>query len=342
MNLAERGTQSLCEVQPINFEGLIKMLTISAEDTERLLSYHELIDALRVAFRSGNKAPLRHHHTLPGNGGADATLLLMPAWSIDSGFGGIKIVNVNPGNNSKNLPSISASYLLFDIETGQHLCLMDASVMTARRTAAASALAASYLARPESSSLLVVGAGKVGSQLPDAFRSVLPIKEVFVWNRSPSQSEALVQRLINEGWKASVPDTLEEGVRGADVISCATLAEQPLIKGEWLASGQHVDLIGSFTPTMREVDDRALQRAKVFIDTEAAIIESGEFQIPLNSGAITKDDIGPSLYEICSIEKTWRDTGDITIFKGVGHAVEDLATAILVYKSMNARHSVAV
>jgi ornithine cyclodeaminase/alanine dehydrogenase-like protein (mu-crystallin family) len=309
------------------------MLIISAEDTERHLSYHELIDSLRVAFRDGNKAPLRHHHTLPGNGCADATLLLMPAWSKDSGFGGIKIVNVNPENNANNLPSISASYLLFDIKTGQHLCLMDASEMTARRTAAASALAASYLARPESSSLLVVGAGKVGSQLPDAFRSVLPIEEVLVWNRSPGQSEALVQRLINEGWKASLPDTLEDGVRRADVISCATLTEKPLIKGEWLTSGQHVDLIGSFTPTMREVDDRALQRAKIFIDTEAAIIESGELQIPLNSGAITKDDIGSSLYELCSLKHKWREPEDIALFKGVGHAVEDLAAAIQVYKS---------
>jgi len=318
------------------------MLIISAEDTEKRLPYHELIDALRATFRNGNKAPLRHHHTIPGNGGADATLLLMPAWSMDSGFGGIKIVNVNPENNAHKLPSISASYLLFNVKTGQHLCLMDASAMTARRTAAAAALAASYLARPASSRLLVVGAGKVGSQLPDAFRSVLPIDEVLVWNRSPDQSERLVRSLINDGWKASVPDTLEDGVRGADVISCATLAEQPLIKGEWLSPGQHVDLIGSFTPTMREVDDRALQRAKIFIDTEAAIQESGEFQIPLNSGAIRRDDIGPSLYELCSQEKTWRDSKDITIFKGVGHAVEDLAAAVLIYQSSNDRDPAAV
>jgi ornithine cyclodeaminase len=309
------------------------MLTISAEDTEKLLSYDKLIEALRRTFRSGAKAPLRHHHTLPSTSCTDATLLLMPAWSVDSGFGGIKMVNVNPGNNTINLPSISASYLLFDVETGQHLCLMEASVLTPRRTAAAAALAASYLARPESSSLLVVGAGKVGSQLPDAFREVLPIKEVLVWSRSSHQSAALVERLIGEGWNARVAETLEEGVREVDVVTCATLAKEPIIKGEWLSPGQHIDLIGSFTPTMREVDDQAIQRAKIFVDTQAAVIESGDFQIPLASGAITIENIGPSLYELCSLKQKWREPEDITLFKGVGHAVEDLAAAILVYKS---------
>lgn len=243
------------------------------------------------------------------------------------------MVNVNPGNNTINLPSISASYLLFDVETGQHLCLMEASVLTPRRTAAAAALAASYLARPESSSLLVVGAGKVGSQLPDAFREVLPIKEVLVWSRSSHQSAALVERLIGEGWNARVAETLEEGVREVDVVTCATLAKEPIIKGEWLSPGQHIDLIGSFTPTMREVDDQAIQRAKIFVDTQAAVIESGDFQIPLASGAITIENIGPSLYELCSLKQKWREPEDITLFKGVGHAVEDLAAAILVYKS---------
>lgn len=312
------------------------MLTISAEDTVRHLPYHELIDALRVVFSNGNTAPLRHHHTLPGNGCAEATLLLMPAWSVDSGFGGIKIANVNPGNNAINLPGVNASYLLFDVETGQHLCLMEASILTQRRTAAAAALAASYLARPESSRLLVVGAGKVGSQLPDAFREVLPIREVLVWNRNSHQSVALVERLIGEGWNATVAETLEEGVREVDVVSCATFAEEPIIKGEWLRAGQHIDLIGSFTPTMREVDDQAMQRAKIFIDTQAAVIESGEFRRPLKSGAITKDDIGPSLYELCSLKQKWREPEDITLFKGVGHAIEDLAAAILVYESHTA------
>ena len=258
----------------------------------------------------------------------------MPSWSADQGFGGIKLVNVNPKNNLKNLPSISASYLLFDVETGQHLCLMDASIMTSKRTAAASALAASYLARPESNKLLVVGAGKVGSELADAFKQVLPIDEVLIWDRKSSQSKILVEKLVSEGWNAKVAHSLEEGVKSMDIISCATLAEEPIIQGEWLRPGQHVDLIGSFTPTMREVDDMAMQRANIFVDTQAAVIESGEFQIPLNSGVINRQDIGASLYELCSMDKSWRNLEDITLFKGVGHAVEDLTAAILVYKSI--------
>jgi len=306
------------------------MQIISANDTNNALSYDELIPALRDMFKSGAEAPLRHHHEISSSG-IDSTLLLMPAWS--DCYGGIKLVNVNPENNAKNLPSISASYLLFDTKTGQHLCLMDASIMTSKRTAAASALAASYLAKPDSSRLLVVGAGKVGSELPDAFKEVLPIQEVLVWDRNNNQSTALVDRLTAKGWNAKVANTLEEGVKATDIISCATLAEDPIIKGEWLKPGQHIDLIGSFTPTMREVDDSTLKRSKIFIDTQAAVIESGEFLIPLNSGVIEKDDIGASLYELCSQDKTWRNSQDITLFKGVGHAIEDLAAASLIYNS---------
>lgn len=309
------------------------MLIIPAEETKARLSYGELIHALREAFKSGADAPLRPHYDLSNNTASGSMLLLMPSWSFDTGFGGVKLVNVNPDNNARGLPAISASYLLFDVYTGQHLCLMDASNITSRRTAASSALAASYLARPESSTLLIAGAGKVGSELADAFSEVLPIKEILVWDRKNAQSSKLVECLNDNGLNAHVIDSLEQAVGWADVISCATLAEEPIIKGEWLLAGQHIDLIGSFTPTMREVDDRALQRAKIFVDTQAAVIESGELQIPLNSGAIDKRDIGPTLYELCSSGKEWRSPEAITVFKAVGHAIEDLAAATLVYKA---------
>lgn len=309
------------------------MLTISAEDSRELLTFEKLIYSLRETFKSGAEAPLRLHYELSNASNLAATMLLMPSWSFDKGFGGVKIVNVNPGNNAQNLPSISASYLLFDIETGQHLCLMDASYMTSKRTAAASALAASYLAKPDSSKLLIVGAGKVGSELADAFREVLPIEEILVWDRKMSQSSNLVKRLIAKDLNAKVIDSLEQGVKSADVISCATLAEEPIIKGDWLSPGQHIDLIGSFTPIMREVDDKAIQCSKIFVDTQAAVIESGELQIPLNNGVIVESDIGPTLYDLCATEKKWRSPEDITLFKGVGHAIEDLAAATLVYEA---------
>lgn len=309
------------------------MLIFTAEETRDLLGFKELIQSIRESFRSGATAPLRHHHKIENNLISDSILLLMPSWSSNKGFGGVKIVNVNPHNNTKNLPSISASYLLFDAESGEHLSLMDASILTSKRTAAASALAASYLARPDSSKLLIVGAGKVGSEIAPAFKTVLPIHDVYVWDQKQSQSEVLVHSLTDLGFNARVVKSIKEGVRLVDIISCATLAQDPIIKGEWLKPGQHVDLIGSFTPQMREVDDEALKRSKIFIDTKAATLESGELLIPLKAGVIEHSDIGPTLYDLCAQDSRQRDPSEITLFKGVGHAIEDLAAASLVYKS---------
>ncbi len=309
------------------------MRVISKEQVIERLPYKELIDALADMFASGASAPLRHHHTITKQDGTDSTLLLMPSWSASSGFGGVKLVNVNPENRESGLPSISASYLLFDEKTGQHLCLMDAGEMTARRTAAASALAASYLARPDSTRLLVVGAGKVGAQIPLAFGEVFQFDEVTIWNRNKKNQTGLVDALNALGVNAVGAGSLESAVKTADIISCATLTNDPIIKGEWLQPGQHVDLIGSFTPGMREVDDEAIGRAKIFVDTHAALIESGELKIPLQSGVIEESAICASLYELCAKEKTWRTNSDITLFKSVGHAIEDLAAAMLIYQS---------
>jgi ornithine cyclodeaminase len=322
---------------PIHSDRDLAMLTITAQQTDSALAFTPLLEALRETFKSGAIAPMRHHHDIVQET-EDATLLLMPAWSQESGYGGIKLVNVHPDNNTKNLPSINASYLLFDFNTGQHLCLLDADLLTAKRTAAASALAASYLARADSSHLLVVGAGKVGSQLPAAFAAALPIQKVTVWDRNVENSKALVERLIEQGWDADLAPSLESAVRAADVISCATLAQQPIIKGEWLSAGQHLDLIGSFKPAMREADDQVMTRSKVFVDTQAALIESGDLVVPLASGVISNSDIQGTLYELCASEKSWRTAEDITVFKGVGHAVEDLSAACLVYQTFINEH----
>ncbi|VAW21905.1 Ornithine cyclodeaminase [hydrothermal vent metagenome] len=308
------------------------MQVISKKEVIERLPYKELIEALRHMFASGAVAPLRHHHTMTTESGPDSTLLLMPSWSSSSGFGGVKLVNVNPKNREIGLPSISASYLLFDQKTGQHLCLMDASEMTARRTAAASALAASYLARPDSTKLLVVGAGKVGAQIPHAFSEKFQFDEISIWNRNKKNQTELVDGLSANGINAIGVNSLEEAVKAADIISCATLTNEPIIKGEWLRPGQHIDLIGSFTPSMREVDDETLRRSKIFVDTQAALIESGELKIPLQSGVIKEDDICASLYDLCAAEKNWRTKSDITLFKSVGHAIEDLAAAMLIYQ----------
>lgn len=302
------------------------MLVLDAAATASALDYSALIAGLREMFAAGVTAPLRHAHGLPRAGEPDATLLLMPAWMGEGSHGGVKIVNVVPGNARRGLPAVTASYLLFDETTGAHLALMDGATLTGRRTAAASALAASYLARPDARTLLVVGAGHIGSELPFAYRAALPIERVLVWNPTPARAERLVARLREEGVEAEVRGDLQAAVGDADVISCATLSTSPLVLGDWLKPGQHLDLVGSFTPAMREADDRAATRARVFIDGPAAAIESGDIKGPMAAGVLK--EIAGTLYDLCGgrVEGR-RSAAEITLFKSVGLAVEDLAAA---------------
>lgn len=302
------------------------MLVLDAAATASALDYPALIAGLRDLFAAGITAPLRHVHGLPRSGEPDATLLLMPAWMGDGSHGGVKIVNVVPGNARRGLPAVTASYLLFDETTGAHVALFDGAALTGRRTAAASALAASYLARADARTLLVVGAGHIGSEMPWAYRAALPIDRVLVWNPTPARAGHLVERLKGEGIDADARTDLEAAVGEADVITCATLSTTPLIKGDWLKPGQHLDLVGSFTPEMREADDRALARGRVFVDGPAAAVESGDIKDPMASGALK--EIAGTLYDLCGggVEGR-RSATDITVFKSVGLAVEDLAAA---------------
>ena len=301
------------------------MRLYSPEETERNLPYPALLDALAAAYAARIEAPLRHHHTIPKAGEPEATLLLMPAWS-DS-FGGVKIVNVTPGNGARGLPAIMASYLVFAADTGEHLAMLDGGVMTARRTAAQGALGARCLARPDSRHLLVVGAGRVARELPAAFSAALPIEHVTVWNHRPEGAERLAAQLADAGWQATAARDLEAAVKKADVISCATLSEAPILRGEWLQPGQHLDLIGSFTPKMREADDEAVRRARIFVDCEGAKVESGDIRTPLEAGVLREEDILGTFQGLCGPRPWRRAPDDITLFKGVGNAIADLAAA---------------
>ena len=310
------------------------MLVYSAEETRDLLPFGALIEALREMFRAGAVAPLRHHHTIALEGQPDATLLLMPAWN-PTGLGGVKIVHVNPGNAAAGMPALSSSYLLFDTRTGRHLAMLDGGEITNRRTAAASALAARHLAREDARRLLVVGAGRVAANLADAFRAVRPIEDVAVWDIDAGLAERLVQRLSDTGFRAEVAADLEAAVAGADIISCATLAIDPLIAGAWLRPGQHLDLIGSFRPHMREADDDAVRRARVYVDTDGALKESGDLIGPLQSGALTEEEIAGDLFGLCRGSAPGRaDAREITLFKATGTALSDLAAAALAHRDV--------
>ncbi|WP_040489308.1 ornithine cyclodeaminase family protein [Fulvimarina pelagi] len=308
------------------------MKILSREETIDALPFRELVAAIDAGFREEVTSPLRHHHSLHNADRSDDTLLLMPAWQT-SGWGGIKLVNVHPGNSELSIPAVSSTYVLFDRKTGQHRLILDGGELTARRTAAASALAAKRLARPKASRLLVVGAGRVGSNIPEAYRAVLPIEEIEVWNRTQGSAERLARSLSDAGLSARAVVDLQESVSRADVISCATLATEPFLEGKWLRPGQHVDLIGSFTPGMREADDDVLRRSTIYIDTEHAKVESGEIRTPLEAGVISESDIAGMLVELCRTDVYPRlSDEEITLFKGVGTAIEDLSAAILAYE----------
>lgn len=307
------------------------MRIISAAEVEAALDYPSLVERLRQAFRRDIEVPVRHHHDIEMTGASTATLLLMPAWQAGRHIG-VKMVTVFPDNGEKSLPAIMGIYVLLDGHTGSPQALIDGPKLTVKRTAAASALAAGYLARNDAERLLMVGTGALAPELIMAHAAVRPICNVLIWGRNPEKAEKLARRMNRHDFKVDWTDDLEEAARGAHVISCATLSKEPLIRGEWLQPGQHIDLVGAFRPDMRETDDAVMRRARVFVDTRAgATKEGGDIVQAVDSGALSLEDIAGDLFEITRGERSGRRYYDqITLFKSVGTAVEDLAAAQLV------------
>ncbi|MGE0717449.1 MAG: ornithine cyclodeaminase family protein [Alphaproteobacteria bacterium] len=304
--------------------------TIDGATVERVLDFPSLVEALRTAFREGREVPPRHHHPVAQPSGRDAMLLLMPAWS-SGGAVGIKIVTFYPDNGARGLPTVLGTYLLLDGETGAPVAVIDGSMLTLRRTAAASALAASYLARADAARMVMVGTGALAPNLVRAHAAVRPIREVAVWGRDPAKAAAVAATLADEGFRATVAHDLAAAVRAADLVSCATPANAPLVQGEWLAPGCHVDLVGGFTPAMRETDDAVVRRARIYVDTSEAVHEAGDLVQPIRAGVIAEGDIRGDLFGLTRGEVAGRGSADeITFFKSVGIALEDLAAAELV------------
>ena len=319
------------------------MLTISADDVDRSLTCPGLVGTLRDAFRDGAVQPVRHHHTVERQTGADSTLLLMPAWTDFSrsaasaeGFMGVKIVTVSPDNNAIGKPAVMGVYLLLDGRTGEPLALIDGQRLTTWRTACASALAASWLARKDASKLLVIGAGALAPFLARAHSAVRPIDDIRIWNRTRANAETVAEKLKADGLNVAVADDLDEAVGWADIVSSATISDKPLVKGAHLRPGTHVDLVGAFTPALRESDDEAVRKARVYVDTRAgATKEAGDIVQAIASGALAADGIVADLFELARGEKQGRRSNDeITLFKSVGAALEDLAAGIAVYRAM--------
>ncbi|MEZ2130065.1 MULTISPECIES: ornithine cyclodeaminase family protein [unclassified Sinorhizobium] len=314
------------------------MLVLNEEQTQTALAWPELIDAIAAMFREGCVMPVRHHHDIAVPGEENATLLLMPAW-MPGRYSGVKMVSVFPGNVRRSLPAIFGTYLLSSGATGEMLAAIDGGELTARRTAATSALAARYLARPDAEELLVCGTGRLALNLMQAHAVTRPIKRFRVWGRTLTKAEDVADSARSLGLAAEAVADIEAAARSADIISCATLSNHPLICGDWLKPGAHLDLIGGFKPDMREADDTAIRRSAVFVDTRAgAMSEAGDIVQPMKRGLLKEGDIRAELAELVRGLRPGRSKdGEITLFKSVGAALEDLAGAVLAYETWTRR-----
>jgi ornithine cyclodeaminase len=314
------------------------MKIIDTQATRDALPFERLVPALQAMFATGCEVPLRHTHALADDRGEPAgTLLVMPAWQA-GGYLGIKTVGIFPGNARRGLPGLHSTYLLYDARTGVPLALLDGNEITSRRTAAASALAASFLAPDGARHLLVVGAGRVARLLPAAYRVVRPIERVTVWSRDPAAARTLAGDLRADGFDARPAADLASAVADADIVSTATLATQPLVRGAWLRADSHLDLIGGFTPAMREADDDCFAGgASLWVDTAEALQKSGDLLGPMARGVFAAADVRGTLADLAGAGASARtaDTGR-TVFKSVGNALEDLAAAVLVFESLEA------
>lgn len=312
------------------------MRVVTAGEIDRALVRGGLVDALAEAFRGGTAAPDRHHHAIP-RPSTDATLLLMPAWTEgEGGFVGVKVVAVYPGNAAQGLASVQGSYLLLDGSTGTPVAVMDGTRLTLWRTAAASALAARHLARDDCRRMVMVGAGALAPYLIGAHRAERPIEDVAIWSRRPGPAAELATRLAQEGIPARATQDLAGAVAEADLVSCATLAAAPLVLGEWLKLGAHLDLVGAFNMSMREADDRALARAEVHVDTPACLSEGGDVAVAIRAGTFSPDRVRGDLAGLVSGRVPGRtDAKAITLFKSVGASLEDLAAATLVWHRLD-------
>jgi alanine dehydrogenase len=299
------------------------MIHIDFDTVHRLASVGSLVEPLRRAFGSRAHSPERTQYDLePHN--IPRTLLLMPAWQPDGDIG-VKIATVFPDNAHRGLPSVNAAYLLLSGKTGQPRAWIDGRALTLIRTAAVSALASDLMAPATPGVLLMVGPGALSRYLIEGHLAVRKYQSVLIWGRDRRKAADLARDLEARGWPVSVATDLETAARSADVISCATLAEQPLIKGVWLKSTCHLDLVGSFKPDMREADDDCMRGAFIAVDTLAALEESGDLIVPLERGVIAKQAI--SLLNTLVARNSAAPRAGKTVFKSVGVAHADLAVA---------------
>ncbi|MCZ8187177.1 MAG: ornithine cyclodeaminase family protein [Beijerinckiaceae bacterium] len=311
------------------------MRVIDEAAIDAALAFPVLIEAIDAILRADVVVPVRHHHPIAREDG-EAMHLIMPAWHAGSGGClGVKIVNVFPGNAARGLPSVLGAYVLMNGDTGAPMALIDGTRLTLWRTAATSALAARYLARPDATTHLVVGAGALAPFFLRAHRAVRPVTRSIIWNKTRTNAERLAASLAAEGLDVEVAGDLETAVREADIVSTVTLSREPLVRGAWLKPGAHLDLVGAFTPAMRETDDDCILRSRLFVDTRGGVLkEGGDLVQPIAAGLVSADQVEADLPELArGATISLRQPGDITLYKSVGGAMFDLATAMQIARA---------
>lgn len=257
--------------------------------------------------------------------------------AVDTGrYMASKLITSFPGNPATTgLPAVQAVVVLFDGADGRPLAIVDGTAITHWRTAGDSALGAKYLARPESEELLVVGAGEMSRWLARAFCSAVPsIRRVRIWNRTPDRAMAVVQELAALGLAADcVTGPLDQAVGTADIVSCCTRSHDPVVLGKWLRPGTHLDLVGGFTPAMREVDDEAIRRARIFVDLRRSADLVGDISRPLATGVIAREDVLGELSDLVQGKVAGRQSEtEITLYKNAGGGHLDLMLAALIHE----------
>lgn len=308
------------------------MILVNAETAARLLDFASLIEALREGHRAGVDDFGRLLMEQPHDGGGHDSFLAMAAWQRGAAFG-VKLATVFPGNAAASLPNIASVYVLFDGHDGRPLLTIDATPLTVRKTAADSALAADYLARQDARTLLVVGAGAQAPWMVAAHRAVRPnLSRVLIWNRSREKAESLAAMLCADGTAAEAVSDLAAAVGDADIITCVTASETPVICGAWLRPGTHLDLVGGYSPTMRESDDEAVRRSRIFVDTRRFTLrDAGDICQPLRDDVVTEADVLGDLFQLVRGEVPGRrDPAEITLFKNAGGGHLDLMAARLI------------
>ncbi|MBT8346188.1 MAG: ornithine cyclodeaminase family protein [Desulfofustis sp.] len=310
------------------------MLIFDTDQVKELLDWQGTVEAIEAMFAHSCTIPERLHYQIPLDNQPDATLLLMPAW-IAGKYNGVKLVSLYPGNSAKGLETIQGIYLLIDGATGEMLAQLDGAELTARRTVCASALASKYLSRDDANHLLIVGSGRLARYLGFAHHAVRSLNKISIWARNQDKGMEVAESYRAADFDCNVIDDLQAGCADADIISCATMATEPLISGSWLNPGTHLDLVGGFKPTMREADDEAVARSTLFVDTRTGVLaEAGDLLGPMERGVIDRDDIAAELSELVSGHHPGRrDRAEITLFKSVGTAIEDLAAAVKCYEN---------